>query len=131
MPGTERVVKILACRQVYTGRNPRGDQYTIYEVDAANQNGAVINEKLRSFEPMPIGQTVEVTVTPFDSEQYGRSYTLHLKSASRKNTPELLNELQAEVQALTQRLNQVEATLSQLTATAPTASGGPSDTPGW
>lgn len=99
--GRDMVLKIVACRQVYSGHNQRGDSYTIYEVDAAKRDGTLVNEKLRSFTALPIGQEVEVTVTPFESEQWGRSYTLHPKGQARsQGAAASVNELREEVEAL-------------------------------
>lgn len=97
-------LKILACRQVYSGKNQRGDQYTIYEIDAANAQGQHINEKLRSFEALPIGQTIDVTVKVFNSERHGKSYTLHQKGRTGGGNTERVNELAEMVQELTERV---------------------------
>jgi hypothetical protein len=69
-------VKILACRHVYTGRNQLNHQYRIYEVDAAREDGSLIREKLRAFEPLPVGEVVDVMVSPYNSERHGKSFTL-------------------------------------------------------
>lgn len=111
-------MKVVGCRQVYNGRNKAGEDYAIYEIDAQRpQDGQLIDEKLRSFTALPIGQVAEFTVTPFDSEKHGRSYTLHPKGGSRKASAiEAVNELRTEVtelyervRVLTERVNELEA----------------------
>lgn len=107
-------LKIMACRQVYTGRNPRGDEYTIYEIDAANMQGQKINQKLRSFEALPIGQDIDVTVTPFDSERHGRSYTLHVKGRKGGGSQQQINDLREVVEELRRRNAALEERIAGL-----------------
>lgn len=128
----DMTLKILACRQVYSGRNPRGDDFTIYEVDAANAQGAHINQKLRSFQPLPIGQQVEVTVTPFNSETHGKSYTLHMKGRSGSGGTARLNEMAEELEelrnrvgTLTGRVDAIEAMVAGRKDSAPPTSERP------
>lgn len=106
-------LKIIDCRQVYSSRNQRGDPYTIFEIDAARaEDGQRINQKLRSFSALPIGEVVEVTVTPFVSERHGKSFTLHLKDRERSGgggSTARTNELSQEVADLRNRV----ASLSQ------------------
>ncbi len=115
--GRDMKLKVVGCRQVYNGRNKAGDEYAVYEIDAQRpQDGQLIEEKLRSFTALPIGQEGEFTVTPFDSEKHGRSYTLYPKGGSRKTSAiESVNELRVEVtelyervRALTQRVVELE-----------------------
>lgn len=134
MPNSkEMTLRILACRQVYSGTNSRGDQYTIYEVDAQNQRGEPINEKLRSFTSLPIGQEVEVEVTVFNSERHGRSFTLHPKN--KRSSQEQVNDAAAQIKALTERVERLERTVAELRAArayqAPDVSSGESGRASW
>jgi hypothetical protein len=111
----DMTLRIQACRQVYAGVNPRGDRYTIFEVDAVTQSGVEIREpdgtsaKLRAFEPLPVGQLVEVTVSVFHSERHGKSYTLSRRghgggpttSEQVANLAEKVKELEGKVGSLT------------------------------
>jgi hypothetical protein len=109
-------LKIMACRHVYSGTNGEQQQYNIFEIDAAKPDGQIVNEKLRSFVTLPIGELIEVTVTPFESEKYGKSFTLYPKGQSRAtgNTAamnrmrEELDVLQATVATLAQRVGELE-----------------------
>src|ERR1700683_1321956 len=96
-------LKILSCRQAYQGRNKRGDEFTIYEIEASKPDGTPINEKLRAFSTLPIGQEVDVTVTPYNSEQYGKSFTLALKGSKSGNFSAAINELTEAQAELTNR----------------------------
>jgi hypothetical protein len=103
-------IKVTGCRHVYTGRNQRGDTYSIYEIDAERAaDGVKINQKLRAFTALPIGQVIEVTVTPFISDRHGKSFTLEPKGRSGGSSTQRLNELTAEVEDLRNRV----ATLNQ------------------
>ena len=126
--GKDMRLKIMACRQVYSGKNQRGDEYTIYEVDAANMQGQTVNQKLRSFTALPIGQEIDVTVTVFNSEQHGKSYTLHPKGRSGGGSQQQVNELREEVDELRNRVATLSSdmdALRKLIAGAPT----PADVP--
>jgi predicted RNase H-like nuclease (RuvC/YqgF family) len=105
-------LRIVACQQVYSGVNPKGHRYTIFEIGAAKPDGTLINEKLRSFEALPIGQDVEVTVTPFDSEEHGRSFTLHRKVSN--NATAQVNELKAQVSELAATVNRHEQRMTEM-----------------
>lgn len=112
--GHETKLKILACRPTYSGRNTRGDAYTIYEIEAADAQGVTIKHKLRSFQVLPIGQVIEVTVTAFNSEQWGKSYTLHPKNAPKLDSTARINELTGEVESLRSELERAVARIASL-----------------
>lgn len=114
--GRDMRLKITSCRQVYTGRNAKGDAYTIFEI-GASRNGQPINEKLRSFTPFPIDAEVDVTVTPFESERHGRSFTLHPKGQdSKPSTQQQLNELREFTSELQQRVAALMGRMADLEA---------------
>lgn len=119
-------LKILACRQVYSGKNGRGDEYTIYEIDAANMQGSTINEKLRSFSALPIGQDIDVTVTLFNSEQHGKSFTLHPRDRARTSSTARLNELWEVVEAQKGMIAALSDRVTALEGASP-ANGAPKE----
>jgi hypothetical protein len=119
-------IKVLACRHAYTGHNRRGDEFTIYEIEASKPDGTPIREKLRSFTSLPIGQEIDVTVRPYNSEQYGRSFTIAPKGKRSSNFAEAINDLtehQAETDdrlvKLTQRVKELEEQVGQLLSGRP------------
>lgn len=109
-------LKIIGCRHVYSGRNQRGDNYSIYEIDAERaQDGVRINQKLRAFTALPIGQTVDVTVTPFVSERHGKSFTLEPKNRTGGGGgTQRVNELSEQVEELTRRVATMSKRLSEV-----------------
>lgn len=100
-------LRVTSCTHGYTGKNARGDDYTIYEVEACKVTGEgePVTEKLRSFEDLPC-EVLDLTVVPFHSEKHGTSYTL-----SRRNKPksaELIAAQQKEIEGLKSRLEHIE-----------------------
>ncbi len=113
--GRDMRLKITSCRQVYSGVNRRGDSYTIHEVEAVRpQDGVKINQKLRSFTTLPIGQEVEVTVVPFNSEQHGRSFTLYPKNQRSVSTQEQLNDLREALDEAYSRIGKLSERVAAL-----------------
>lgn len=71
-------------REISSGNNPRtGQDYTMWQLIATKPDGTMIDQNLRSFEDMPRGEVLEVSVTPFVSEQWGTSYTIARKDKSK------------------------------------------------
>lgn len=97
---------VTACNVAVTAKNARGDTYTIYELTAFKEDGSEINEKLRSFENLPLDELIEVTVTPYNSEKYGRSFTIAQRN--RPNSAQLIRELKTTVLKLTERVEDLE-----------------------
>jgi hypothetical protein len=104
-------LRITSCSSVYSGVNTRGDDYTIYEVQAAKETGEVVDQKLRSFEELPVGEILDLTVTPFKSEKHGLSYTLARKNKPGGGSSRKIEELTAFVGAIDERLKLVEGRL--------------------
>lgn len=96
---------ITSCVAVYTGKNRRGDEYTIYEVKACKESGETIEEKLTSFEDLPV-ELLDVTVTPYDSAEHGRSYTLARQG--RVSTSRQIKELRGIIDGLVERVVELE-----------------------
>jgi hypothetical protein len=125
-------LRIEACRLVFSGTNPRGDAFSMYEVDAVTQAGLPIKErdgtlaKLRSFHPLPKGQLVDVSVTVFNSERYGRSYTLSRRGHDAGPTSEeRINNLIARVDELEKKLGSIQGAVAGLVHAAPQAAQEP------
>lgn len=119
--GKDMQVKVVDCRHVYTGRNERGDEFQIYEITAQKPDGNAINEKLRAFTALPVGQLIDVTVVPYESEQWGRSFTLHPKNGKSAGTTaqvnelrDLCTELESRVTELFRRMREVEGRLGEV-----------------
>lgn len=123
--GKKVTMRIIDCKQVYHGHNKKGDEYTIHEVRAAKIDGELINEKLRSFSMLPVGQTIEVTVVPFNSEQHGKSFTLYpTSSKSGGGTTAQVNELTTQVEQQREMIQKLAERVTTLERDLATAVGG-------
>jgi len=69
-------LRILACVPAYQDKDRR---YTIYDIQAEKETGERVNEKLRCFSSLPVGQMVDVTVREHVSREHGRSFMLYAK----------------------------------------------------
>lgn len=98
-------LRITSCMAVYTGTNQRGDQYTIHEVEAVKGDGSPVNEKLRSFENLPL-EVLDLMVVPYRSQKHGLSYTLSRRS--KPNTAARVKELEELVRDLLTRVEALE-----------------------
>lgn len=98
--GKKMTLKVVDCKPVYHGVNGKGDAYTIHEVKATKPDGSLVNEKLRSFSALPVGQPIEVTVVPFVSEKHGRSFTLYPTGAKATGTTAAVNDLGETVEQM-------------------------------
>jgi len=114
MASRDMTLKIVACQQIYSGLNPKGHRYTIFDIQAAKADGTLVDEKLRAFEALPVGETMVVTVTPFESERHGRSFTLHRKVSN--NTTGQVNDVKVELAELRERVEKLESLVASLTS---------------
>jgi len=120
--GKETKLKITRCTAMYHGKNTKGDEYSIYDIDAEHvegpKAGQKVNEKLRSFTSMPVGAVIEVTVVPYESERHGKSYTLYPKESVRRGNTEAINELREEVGRLGETIRILHGRVTSLEALA-------------
>lgn len=91
-----------------TGQEVLGPTKTgsIYEVFATTTDGEVIDLPLRAFTELPQGEPVEVDVKPYNSPEYGTTYTLYPKKKSGGSS--------AKVADVTKQVNALEARLKAL-----------------
>ena len=97
-----------------------GTETIIYKVDAVNEQGVVVDKKLRTFhEELPVGVLEEYDVEPYPHKDFGMTYTLKMVTkgrASKKDVAELTRQitdlgsrlaaLEGEVQALRKEVKQ-------------------------
>lgn len=93
-----------------------GEDKTIYEVKAVNENGQPINKKLRSFHPeIPQGELIEFEVSEYIHEKWGQTFTLKLPSKGRASKKDI-TDLRSQFEGLANRLGAVEADIAQIKA---------------
>lgn len=71
------------------------------KVHATTVEGVPINERLKAFSRLPVGEEIDVEVRPDDHPQYGRSYIVSMPGG---RVGRELHELAQRVQAIEERL---------------------------
>jgi hypothetical protein len=133
MTATRRVT-VISTTVVKTGVGANGSPWTLYEVVATGEDGAPIEEKLKSFDKLE--GTVEVEIERQEHPKYGVSYTLKLPrgaegageppSAGARLGPKV-DELRDRIETLERGLaatNSVVTTLVERANAAPPPPGG-------
>ncbi len=96
-----RKLTVVALSELKSGTSSTGIPWTLFRVEATDPDGQPIAENLTTFEPLPIGEAIEVEVERRDHPQYGPSFTLKLPRRSD-------NGLAARIEALEQRVAALE-----------------------
>jgi hypothetical protein len=117
MPATRKLT-VVSTTVVKTGTGSNGKPWTLYDVTAVGEDGAPIEEKLRSFDELE--GTVEVLIERKEDAKYGVSYTLKLPRGSEGANPPSsgarlgpkVDELRARVDALEKQLAEHAAVLT-------------------
>jgi len=112
-----RVLEVLMCSEERRGVSQKnGQEWVIYKVQANDENGQPISEKLQSFSDLPVGRG-EYEIERRDHEKFGTSYTVKDPNARRVPPPparfatlEMHEALQARVDALESRMGFQEVT---------------------
>ena len=89
---------------IVTGQKPitniklkNGGTTTLFEVFATDEHGGFIEESLRSFTELDVGQTLEYEIQPYNHPRYGMSYTL---IPPKRETAKRLREMEEAMEAL-------------------------------
>lgn len=93
---------------IVTGQKPitkikmkNGGETTLFEVFATDEHGGFIEEPLRAFTELEIGQCLEYEIQPYNHRRYGISYTL---IPPKRETARRLRELEEAVEWILQQL---------------------------
>jgi hypothetical protein len=100
-----RFIIVKESREISRGRTQSGSEYTMWQLICTKPDGTPIAQNLRSFEDMPRGEVLEVSVTPFVSQQWGTSYTVARKDKSELHRK--VEELETRIATLEKLLNVV------------------------
>lgn len=91
---------------IVTGQKPitkiklkNGGESTLFEVFATDEHGGFIEEPLRSFTELDVGQCLEYEIQPYNHRRYGMSYTL---VPPKRETARRLRELEEAMEAVLQ-----------------------------
>jgi hypothetical protein len=97
-----RKLTVTACSEVKTGET-NGKPWTLYEVSAVDEGGHPVEEALKSFTNLPLGEQAEYVVERQEHDKYGPSYLLSPRKRESRAVRELrerVDALEAEVAAL-------------------------------
>ena len=101
----KRRLNITSCQEVYRGNNSNGE-FVVYELQATNEQGILINQKLSSFSLLPAG-LAEYEVAPYYKDGQLKNYTVRKPGGGRGG---------AQVSALASRVEFLEEQVTWLTA---------------
>jgi hypothetical protein len=104
-----RKLTITGCKDVYHGTNNKGNDYTIFEVQAVDEHGQPVQETLKSFEVLEIGLVADFEVERYDGGQHGVSYTL--KRQREKLGPRVQRLEEQVIPILERRVEHLERTM--------------------
>jgi len=100
------ILTVTRQRAISTFEKKKGTgQTTLYEVEAVDENGEVVEDALRSFAELPLGEAVEYDVSRYEHPRHGVSWTVQ---KPRENTSRRVSDLEKRVQDLEDRLSAVE-----------------------
>lgn len=103
-----KVLEVLMCSEERRGVSPKnGQEWVIYKVQANDEMGVAITEKLQSFSDLPVGRG-EYEVERRDHEKFGTSYTVKDPNARRVSAPPARFATLEMVEALEARVNALE-----------------------
>lgn len=127
----KKKMTVTMCTAGYQGTNVNGEDYTLYEIAAIDESGAPIEQDLKSFEALPLGELHEYKLSFY--EKNGKSnWTVSKIGGGKRNgggggsasTTALKNsitELAARVTALEQRLGPKSDVTPDVAPPAPAA----------
>jgi hypothetical protein len=96
-------------RVIATWPNSKGTADThLYEITAVDENGAEINETLRSFAEVELNILIEYDLEPYSHPQHGDSWTV---KKPRSNTTQRVAHLEKQLEDVTDRLSAIEQRL--------------------
>lgn len=78
----------------------------IFKVRAVNEDGSPVEEELRAFQELPVGEVVEYGLKKYVHERWGDSWTLY---PPKEKLGTRVTKLEETVEELKQRITQLES----------------------
>ena len=101
-------IRVTECKKVYTGNGANGE-YSIYEITAVNSKGVLIQDKLSSFTPLPIGEGT-YDMKPFYKDGVFKNWTVSApKGTGTAALEQRVGFLEEQVQFLNAKVEALEA----------------------
>lgn len=97
---------------VIEGIGPSGKPWRLHSILATDDTGLPIQDELVSFDPLPVGEPVDLEFVRKDDPKYGVSYTVSLPKGSRAPRPQMTDDshemLREQMQILSDRIGVLE-----------------------
>jgi hypothetical protein len=109
----KRRLNITECKEVYRGNNSKGE-FVIYELQACNEQGVLVNQKLSSFSMLPLGLG-DYEVAPYIKDGQLKNYTVR-KPGGASGSKAAVDALASRVQYLEDHVKWLTEQVNGLTA---------------
>lgn len=96
-----REIIATSVKEIKSGKSDTGGDWTLYKVEATTAEGIPIEGELKSFDALPTGEAITVTVKKQEHETYGTSFML---SRQKGSTGKRLSDLEHRMDAVEQRV---------------------------
>jgi len=94
---SKRILRVTGMKPITNIKLANGGTTTLYEVFATTEDGGYVEEALRAFTELDVGQLLEYEIEPYNHKRWGMSYTLY---PPKKETARRLRELEEKMKAL-------------------------------
>lgn len=71
-----RRLTVIRCEPVHSGTSRSGNPYTIYEVEALDDAGMLMEDRMRSFDALVLNELIEYEVEEYRSDRQGDTLTI-------------------------------------------------------
>lgn len=110
-------IRVTECKKVYTGMGANGE-FSIYEITALNSRGVLIQDKLSSFTPLPLGDGT-YDMQPYYKGDVFKNWTVQApKGTGTAAVEQRVKFLEEQVEFLVNKISSIEQRL-------PTAASAP------
>ncbi len=104
-------IRVTECKKVYTGNGANGE-FSIYEITAVNKQGVLIQDKLSSFSPLPLGDGV-YDMKPYYKNGEFKNWTVSApKGTSTAALEQRIGFLEEQVEFLVGKVTSIEQQLA-------------------
>lgn len=135
MADTVRTLNITDCKEVYRG-NGRNGAFVLYQVEATDEQGVVVNQKLNAFSQLPPGKG-RYKVKPYKKNNQIEAYTLEAAEGTATGSAALAQRvefMEEQIKFLLEKAQTHDSAISDLqqrtqqpATAAPTSAPPPDD----
>lgn len=107
----KRLMRVTSQSTLSSWINKKGGETTLYEVEAVDENGEIIDLPLRTFAAeLPTDEVLEYELRRYEHPEHGVSWTVKRPNGGLGKR---VSELEAEVARLVERISELESRLSE------------------